>query len=156
MILNQPLVITPTNPASSEMQKLIAELDEYLAALYPPESIHGLNFAAVQPESVTVLVAKFGADPVGCGTLRRLEPGFAEVKRMYVRPVARGCGVGRQLLSAIEAIAKQAHVHTLRLETGVHQPEAIRLYERAGFYPIPPFGDYKPDPLCLFFEKPLT
>ncbi len=46
-------------------------------------------------------------------------------------------------------------VHSLKLETGIHQPEAIGLYERFGFVRCEPFGDYAPDPLSLFMEKPL-
>jgi putative acetyltransferase len=52
-------------------------------------------------------------------------------------------------------LAKQANVRTLRLETGAYQPAAIHLYQQLGYYPIPPFDDYKEDPLCLFFEKTL-
>ncbi len=75
---------------------------------------------------------------------------------MYVRPDYRGKGVAREILRQLEISAKQAKIHTLRLETGIHQPEAIALYQKCGFNPIPPFGDYKPDPLCLFFEKSLA
>jgi putative acetyltransferase len=73
---------------------------------------------------------------------------------MYVTPAARGRGVGRRVLGAIEA-ALRGQVTTLRLETGIHQDEAIRLYESAGFRRRGPFGNYRDDPLSVFMEKPL-
>lgn len=153
--MNSELVITPADPACSELRELIAELDEYLTALYPPESKHGLSIAALQKQSVTMFLAKLNGMPAGCGGVKQLS-GYAEVKRLYVRPRFRGRGIGQQLMSQIEAFVAQANGDLLRLETGIDQPEAIRLYEKLGFYPIPPFGDYKPDPLCLFLEKRLA
>ncbi|MBW4663834.1 MAG: GNAT family N-acetyltransferase [Chroococcus sp. CMT-3BRIN-NPC107] len=149
------LAIAPSNPTCSAVRELIAELDCFLASLYPPESRFGLDIVALQHPSVTIFVAKTDNNPVGCGAIQLQTPGFAEIKRMYVRPAMRGKGIGTHLVSQIEAFAKQSHVRTLRLETGVYQPEAIHLYQKLGYYPIPPFDNYKEDPLCLFFEKPL-
>jgi putative acetyltransferase len=151
--MNCQLAIAPENPTCAAVRELIAELDDYLAALYPPESNHGLDIVALQDESVTIFLARLGDKPIGCGAIKLLEPGYAEVKRMYVRPASRSKGIAKQILSKIEEFARNADVHTLRLETGIHQPEAINLYKKFGFYQIPPFGDYKPDPLSLFFEK---
>ncbi|NJP11425.1 MAG: GNAT family N-acetyltransferase [Leptolyngbyaceae cyanobacterium RU_5_1] len=156
--MNSSLVITPTDPTSSAIRELIAELDNYLAERYPRyllENNHDLDIAVLQDKSVTVFLAEFEREPVGCIAIKRLDPGYAEVKRMYVRPTLRGQGVGRRLLQEIEAFAEQTNIHTLRLKTGIYQPEALKLFERCGFYQIPPFGDYQPDPLCLFFEKVL-
>lgn len=150
------LAIAPSNPTCSAVRELIAELDCYLEALYPPESRFGLDIEALQDQSVTLFVAKTDDKPVGCGGIQLQAPGYAELKRMYVRPNVRGKGIGKQILSQIEAFAKRSNVHTLRLETGVYQPAAIHLYQNLGYYPIPPFDDYKEDPLCLFFEKPLS
>lgn len=149
------LAIAPSNPTCSAVRELLAELDCYLEALYPPESRHGLNITALQDKSITLFLAKIDDRPVGCGAIQLQAPGYAELKRMYVRPNMRGNGIGKQILRQIEAFAKKANVHTLRLETGVYQPEAIELYQKLGYYPIPPFDDYKEDPLCLFFEKDL-
>lgn len=149
------LAIAPENPTSLAVRELIAELDCYLEALYPPESRFGLSIEALQDKSVTLFVAKTNDISVGCGGIQLQAPGYAEIKRMYVRPDMRGKGIGKQIVSEIEAFAKQANIHTLRLETGAHQPEAIHLYQKLGYYPIPPFNDYKLDPLCLYFEKTL-
>ena len=83
---------------------------------------------------------------MGCGAVLRIEPNVAEIKRMYVAPSARGRGVGRQILNELEAIARQLGAARLVLETGVRQPEARALYDRAGFTEIPLFGDYVDTP----------
>jgi len=72
---------------------------------------------------------------------------------MYVRPPFRGLGFGKLMLNHLAGYAQTHGVGLLRLETGIHQAEAIGLYERWGFQRIPPFGAYKEDPLSLFFEK---
>jgi putative acetyltransferase len=79
-----------------------------------------------------------------------------ELKRMYVRPRFRGSGFGKLMVIHLADYARANGVVLLRLETGIHQREAIGLYERMGFQRIPPFGQYKADPLSLFFEKYLN
>ena len=73
---------------------------------------------------------------------------------MFVLPEARGRGIGRAILETIEA-ALPGEVAALRLETGIKQEAAIRLYEAAGFRRRGPFGRYRDDPLSVFMEKPL-
>jgi putative acetyltransferase len=74
---------------------------------------------------------------------------------MYVDPARRGGGTGQQLLDQLSMFARMSGLQVLRLETGIHQLDAIALYERAGFVRCDPFGDYQPDPLSLFMEKHL-
>jgi ribosomal protein S18 acetylase RimI-like enzyme len=81
---------------------------------------------------------------------------YAEIKRMYVRPAFRGLGLGKLMLEHLADHARRRGVHVLRLETGIHQVEAIRLYQRFGFERIRPFGPYREDPLSLCFEKHLA
>lgn len=92
---------------------------------------------------------------LGCGALRALEPGAAEIKRMYTRPHARGQGVGRALLERLEDEARARGVGVLRLETGQMQPEAESLYRSAGYEPIPCFGEYAREPLSRCYERRL-
>ena len=92
----------------------------------------------------------------GCGAYVNHAGEYAEIKRMYVRPEFRGLKIGRRLLDALEARARAAGLHIARLETGVSQPEALGLYEEAGFRRRGPFGDYPADPLCVFMEKRLA
>lgn len=103
------------------------------------------------------LVARDAAgEPVGCAALRPLdEPGVAEVKRMYVRPAARGSGVARALLDAVEAAARERGMTRLVLETGTAQPEAIRFYLREGYAEIPRFGAYAGSDLSRCFARSL-
>ena len=91
---------------------------------------------------------------LGCGAWQLQGDGSAEVKSMFVLPEARGRGIGRAILAAIEG-ALRGRVATLRLETGINQDAALRLYESAGFHRRGPFGRYRDDPLSVFMEKPL-
>jgi putative acetyltransferase len=78
---------------------------------------------------------------------------WAELKRMWVVPAARGQGISKAILADLESRARQAGIGALRLETGINNHEALRLYRRAGFRQCDPFADYKPDPLSVFMEK---
>jgi putative acetyltransferase len=126
-----------------------------LAGLYPPESCHGLDLGAYARPEVTLFVARLEGVAVGCGAFQLHGDGSAEVKSMFVVPEARGRGVGRALLETIEA-ALRGRVAPLRLETGIRQQAALRLYESAGFRRRGPFGSYRDDPLSVFMEKPLA
>jgi putative acetyltransferase len=85
--------------------------------------------------------------------VRFLERGIGEVKRMCVAPAFRGRGIARALLRGLEGAACQLGFAALRLETGTRQPEAIGLYEAAGYARIPAFGEYAGDPFSVCFEK---
>ena len=98
-------------------------------------------------------VVRDGAEVVGCGALKRDPRGWGEVKRMVVRPEQRGRGIGKRLLAELEVIARNARLPLLRLETGIHNADAVALYRRAGFVECKAFGDYGPDPLSVFMEK---
>lgn len=141
------------DPSSPQARVLIAELDDYLAELYPAESNHGLSVEALLDPAVRFFLATCGGETVGCGGYKLLAPDVAEIKRMYVRPAYRGSGYGRVILYQLEVAARAQGIKVLRLETGVWQPEALGLYERCGYYRIGPFADYWDDPLCLFYEK---
>jgi len=147
------LTIRPERPDQPDLMRLIEALDAHAIALYPPESNHLLDIAALCDDAVTFLVVRAGADAIGCGALLRDPRGWGELKRMYVRPTERGRGVGWRVLAELEAVARNAGVPLLRLETGIHNAEALVLYRRAGFVECPPFGDYKVDPLSVFMEK---
>ncbi|WP_414527108.1 GNAT family N-acetyltransferase [Nodularia chucula] len=150
------LVITPENLTCSAIQELIRELDNYLAEIYPPESNHGLDISALLHKSVIIFLARLDNQPVGCGALKFFPQSYVEVKRMYTKPAFRGKGIGKKILNQIEVTAKNANIYTVRIETGIYQPEAIGLYENVGFFKVPPFGDYKADPLSVFLEKHLV
>src|ERR1700726_3123274 len=113
--------------ATRELRELIGELDQVLAAEYPPEQRHGLALDAIFQPHIRFFVARLNGAAVGCGGVA-LFADFAEVKRMYVRDAVRGRGVAQALLARIEAETRQAGQDVLRLETGDNQVAAMRLY----------------------------
>jgi ribosomal protein S18 acetylase RimI-like enzyme len=146
-------IITPERPDTPEALALIAELDDYLNSLYPPESRNGFSVEKLIADGVAFFVARHDDAPAGCGGIKFHGTEYAEVKRMYVRPSFRGLGLGRRMLDHLTDHARENGIGLLRLETGVHQLAAVHLYEAVGFYRIPPFGDFREDPLCLCYEK---
>lgn len=140
--------------AQPDVEALLRSASALMASLYPPESCHGLDLAAFERPDVTLFVARLNGRAVACGAYLLEGDGTAEIKSMFVAPEARGRGIGRRVLDAIEA-AVRGRVSALRLETGVKQLAAMRLYETAGFRRRGPFGNYCDDPLSVFMEKPL-
>ena len=133
---------------------LIGSLNAELSALYPEPGATHFNLCAqeVADRRGTFLVVYRDGIPVGCGALRLLDGDTAELKRMYVSPAARGKGLGRRLVAALEAEARALGVRRLVLETGVRQTAALALYRNTGFHPIPLYGEYCRSPetsVCL-------
>jgi GNAT superfamily N-acetyltransferase len=88
-----------------------------------------------------LLIARLRREPVGCGALKLHGDAPAELKRMWVAPPARGLGLGRRLLRALEQHAGQAGATVLHLETNRHLTEAIALYRSAGYREVDAFND---------------
>ncbi len=146
-------IITPERPDSPDAVVLITELEAHLDPLYPAKSRHGYSVEKLLAQGVAFFVLRHNDIPAGCGGIQLFGTDYGELKRMYVRPQFRGLGFGKLLLDHCADYARAHGVGLLRLETGIHQAAAIRLYERAGFQRIPPFGAYIEDPLSLFYEK---
>jgi putative acetyltransferase len=143
------------HPDRSDIIALIEALDAFQAPLYPVESHHGIDMAALAAPGVLFAVARDEAGRAsGCAALV-LDEGYGELKRMFVPPESRGRGLGAALLAFLEQQALARGATLLRLETGIRQPEAIRLYARFGYVPCGPFADYVPDPNSVFMEKSL-
>ncbi|MYC37619.1 MAG: GNAT family N-acetyltransferase [Chloroflexi bacterium] len=155
------VTIRREHPATEAASRLISELDAYLSPLYPQESQHGYNIEKLVERQVEFFVLYCDGEPAACGGVQFFagpqEKGgaYGELKRMYVRDRFRGRGFGKRLLEHLERLAMDRDVTTMRLETGTRQPEAVGLYEKAGYYRIPPFGDYWDDPVSLCYEKRL-
>lgn len=145
--------ITLERPDSDDARTLIAELEAYLIPLSPPESRHGYSIEKLIDEQVPFFIIRDNGTPVGCAGVKLFGIDYAEIKRMYVRPQFRGLGFAKLMLNHLAEYARNHGVALLRLETGIAQRDAIALYERSGFRSIPPFGEYKPDPLSRFYEK---
>ena len=102
------------------------------------------------------LAVRVDGRPVGCGGVCRFDETRAELKRMYVEPAARGLGLGRRLLEALEAEGRRLGYTAIVLETGDRQPEAFALYVSAGYERIPCYEPYAGRALSLCFEKSLA
>ncbi|MFC4021345.1 GNAT family N-acetyltransferase [Micromonospora sp. GCM10011542] len=113
-----------------------------------------VDAAEFQPPDGEFLVAYLGGEPVGCGGWRS-HGDDAELKRMYTAPEARGRGVARAVLAAVERSAADQGRKRVILECGDKQPEAIAMYTAAGYERIPNFGFYADAPGCLSFGRTL-
>jgi ribosomal protein S18 acetylase RimI-like enzyme len=151
-----PTAIVAERPDTADATSLIKELDAHLGGLYPQESRHGFSVEKLVREGVAFFVIRHDGMAAGCGGVKLFGTEYGEIKRMYVRPRFRGLGLGKLMLQHLAHYTVQQRVLLLRLETGIHQTEAIGLYERFGFQRIPPFGAYREDPLSVFFEKRLA
>ena len=148
-------IIRIENPDQPEIRDLLAASNAYHAALYPAESNHLVDMQSLQRSDTTFFVARVDGAVRGIGTVLR-QNGYAEIKRMFVDPKARGLKLGSRLLAALESDARAVGLTCLRLETGIKQPEAVALYRSAGFREIGPFGAYQQDSNSLFMEKTLV
>lgn len=141
------------SPRQTDVVQLIDDLDAFQKPLYPPESHHGIDLNALDQPHVLFAVARSEQGvALGCGAMV-LGADFGEVKRMYVRPEARGQGLARALLDFVEAQAVARGCKRFALETGPLQPEALALYARMGYEECGPFGDYTPDVHSVFMRK---
>ena len=140
--------------ASPEAARLITALNAELSGTFPePGACHfSLSQTDIAPGAGAFLIAYLDDTAVGCGAVRRIDDSTAELKRMYVDPSARGRGIGRALVAALESEARQLGVTGVVLETGTRLTRAIRLYEASGYARIPLFGEYLSSPdtsLCF-------
>jgi putative acetyltransferase len=143
--------------ATPDARMLIGELDAELSGEYEPHQQHGLRVEQIFQPHLMFFIARLDGEAVGCGGLA-FDDGFAEIKRMYVRPAARGRDVARTILSRLEDEARARNVRRVVLETGDIRHAAMRLYERAGFTRCGAFGAYAAMPpraieRSVFFEK---
>ena len=146
-------IVSPTGDARA----LITELEAELSAEYPPENRHGLNLDRLFRPEVAFFIAYRDGMPVGCGGIA-FENNLAELKRMYVRPAARGTGVGDAILERLSEEGRAGGFARLVLETGDAQVPAMRFYQRNGFVRCSAFGQYAAMPpgsvlRSVFFEK---
>jgi putative acetyltransferase len=142
---------------TDEARALIAELDAELSGSYASDQRHGLTLARIFRPGVLFFIARLDGQPAGCGGIA-FDDGAAELKRMYVRPQARGRDVARTILLRLEQEARARGFTRVVLETGDAQLPAIRFYQREGFTRCEAFGVYAEMPSnaiirSVFFEK---
>ena len=134
---------------------LVAALLVDLNGRYGPGDFPPIDPATFAPPGGIFLVARVSGEPAACGGFKRIDDDVAEVKRMFVVPDHRGRGLARAILTALETHARAAGYTSLRLETGVLQPEAIALYRSSGWEPVPCFPPYDKDEDSVCFAKRL-
>jgi GNAT superfamily N-acetyltransferase len=138
-------------------------LAQYLVGEVQQEYVHrygGPDEAVVDPSEFLpphglFLVAEVDGEPAGCGAWRALPDGVAEIKRVYVAPGFRRRGLAQQVVARLERSAAAAGHRGVVLNTGDRQPEAIALYEGAGYRPVEGYGIYACSPGAVFLGKEL-
>ncbi|MCS5715337.1 GNAT family N-acetyltransferase [Herbiconiux sp. CPCC 205716] len=163
---------TTDDPAFRELEReQVADVMRRYSSDDPGPAVHGGLPAVVAERRATDARADAGATahgpvPLGCIALSPLgetgatEAGTdewreSEIKRVYVRETARGQGVARRLLAAMEELARERGTHILKLEVGQMQPEAVALYTSEGWERTDCYGYWKDEPLVICMRKRL-
>jgi DNA-binding MarR family transcriptional regulator/predicted GNAT family N-acyltransferase len=137
--------VAPVDPGDPRAQWCLrayfAELHRRFGTGFDASRTAAVTEDELRPPAGLMLLASLQASPVGCAGLRFRDEGIAEIKRMWVTDSARGLGVGRRLLTDLEAHAATDGARTLRLDTNAALVEAISLYRSAGFVEVAPFND---------------
>ncbi len=150
------VVLRRVDFGTADPQCLVAAIQADMVERYGAPDSTVLEPAMFEPPDGSFLVAYRDGVAVGGAGFRRHRDRVAEIKRMYVAPAERGLGVARRLLAALEAGAAAAGYRELWLETGIMQPEAVALYESAGYQPVEPFGTYAAEPDARHYGKLLA
>jgi DNA-binding MarR family transcriptional regulator len=136
------------------IESYFAELDSRFEDGFEQGLSTSVDYAEFAEPTGLLLIARLGDDPIGCGALKFHEGEPPDIKRMWIAPSARGLGVGRRLLSALEQQAAQRGAEVVRLETNRSLDEAIALYRSSGYVEVPAFNDeYYAD---HWFQKSLS
>ena len=142
----------PADPAAPPAVDLMAAMNAEITALYgkalDAPDMPSASAAELSPPRGLCLVGWRDGAPACVGAVKDLGDGCAEIKRMYVVPEARGRGVGRALLVALEEAARDLGYVTAKLDTGPRQPGAEALYRAAGYREVENFNG---NPIASFF-----
>lgn len=134
--------VEPPNGADARacLDAYFQELGQRFDTGFDPTKSNPARDEEMTPPAGYFVVARLNGCPVGCGALKRLDNTLGEVKRMLTAPSARGQGVARRVLQALEATAREAGLKTLRLETNRTLTEAQALYRQEGYQEVAPFN----------------
>lgn len=140
--MSPPLIIRPADAGLSPGRELITAMLAELDALYGKRD--GPRPTAtpqeLSPPGGAFFLAFKGEHAVACGGFKRLEPGLAEIKRIYVVPRYRSRGIAGAVLAHVEQAAREAGYRRVRLQHGEDQPHAMALYTGAGYQAIPDYN----------------
>lgn len=136
------ITYTRTDSDNKDFKTLVALLDKDLAIRDGDEHAFYSQFNKID-NLRNVVVCYIDSKPAGCGAFKEYSPGRVEIKRMFVEPEHRGSGLGLSILNELERWAAGLDYAECILETGKKQPEAIRLYQKAGYAIIKNYGQYE-------------
>jgi putative acetyltransferase len=144
--------------AGPEIARFLDEHVREMLSISPPESKHALDLDGLRRPEIIFWSVLDGDTLVGCGAIKRLDAGHAEVKSMRTRPARQRSGIASLLLGHIITEARRMGFTRLSLETGSAEffAPARKLYEKFGFEYCPPFAGYRPDPNSVFMTRLLT
>ena len=125
-----------------DFQNLVALLDQDLKVRDGKDHSFYAQFNAID-KIRNVVVYYLESNPVGCGAFKEFDENTVEIKRMFVLPDFRGQGIAFTILKELELWAAEIKYSICVLETGKKQPEAIGLYQKAGYMTIPNYGQYE-------------
>jgi putative acetyltransferase len=147
---NIMIAIKRTQSTDSDFKLLVKELDAGLR-ITNGQMMDIYDQHNIIDSVDTVVIAYLDETPVACGCFKPFDSNAVEIKRMFVRPVARGKGISAIVLHELENWAKSLSFGYTVLETGSRQVEALGLYKKSGYVPIPKYGPYVdlPDSICL-------
>lgn len=153
-----PMTPTPVDPTHPQALALMAQSEALMTALYPSESNHFEPAENLRPPHAYFVGLWDGAQLIAIGGVKPMadDGRYGEIKRVFVDPAYRGRGLSRRIMAALEAHLVTQGVALARLETGIHQPEALGLYRAIGYVERVPYGSYAADPLSVFMEKTLA
>lgn len=150
--MNQEISIQRCLSDLPEFLHLVSELDKELAIRDGDEHPFYAQYNTLK-DIHHVVVAYLGKMAIGCGAIKAFDSETMEVKRMFVLASVRNQGVAGQLLAELEKWCRELGVRRCVLETGLQQPEAIRLYRKSGYVQIPNYGQYACVENSVCFEK---
>jgi GNAT superfamily N-acetyltransferase len=149
------LRLRATGYDSPVARALVAAVQQEYVTRYggPDEAV--VDPAEFRPPAGLFLVAEVDGEPAGCGAWRVHAPGVVEVKRVYVAAGYRRLGLAQRLMDALEDTAAAAGHSAVVLNSGDRQPEALALYARRGYRPVPGYGVYADSPGAVFLGRDL-
>lgn len=144
-----------TNSANTDFMELVKSLDADLKIRDGEEHAFYNQFNKLDNIKHAVVTYDAGM-PIGCGAIKEYQGETAEIKRMFVLPNSRGKGIATKILTELEHWAKELSYAKCILETGVNQPEAIKLYHKSGYQIIANYGQYENVKNSICFGKKLN
>ena len=133
-----------TSSENNDFRNLVALLDKDLQQRDGDEHDFYAQFNSI--DNIRHAIVCYVDDkPIGCGAFKMYDPQKVEIKRMYVLPAYRGHGMGLSILNELELWAAELNYPECILETGKNNPEAVSLYQKAGYTIIKNYGQYEHD-----------